>query len=265
MNPLHQIILAGAIIVLLFSQSIAQEQSQIIEPILVSKETLSGIGLKQIQLKDQPERDFFQKNLFRGKELSLYVVSSESWTAKMDNFSIDEYIYILNGKARVKPDGGDDQYVQVGEHCFAPKGFTGEWEILAGDHYHYELSVISTQRADSVSLSRNMIPHLLDKDQLSGVHIDFGENGLYEQVLVRGDELTLAIKAEKPRIQEVQHDKEYIISLLSGQLTLYTHGKDKQVFYSGDVIILPKGYTGTWESNGHGLIKYLVIEATVDV
>lgn len=107
-----------------------------------------------------------------------------------------------------------------------------------------------------------MIPQSLDKDQLSGINIQLGEEGTYEEVLVRGDELTLNIKAEKPRIQETQNEQEQIISLLSGQLTLYTHEKGKQVFYSGDFVILPKGYSGTWESNGHGLMKYLSIEIT---
>ena len=103
------------------------DSAKVLEPILIDKSTLSGIGLEKIELNDQPGREFFQKNLYRGKDLSVYVVSSQSWPGRMDNFAIDEYIFMLNGKARVKPDGGEDHFFQTGEHFFAPKGYTGEW------------------------------------------------------------------------------------------------------------------------------------------
>ena len=37
---------------------------EIIKPILLDKEALSGIGLQKIELKKEPERAFFQRNLF---------------------------------------------------------------------------------------------------------------------------------------------------------------------------------------------------------
>jgi len=133
-------ILFGLLFLLSASILLGQEDSTTrIRPVLVSKSTLSGVGLKPVKLRDQPERAFFQKNLYRGPELSVYVVSSESWPGKVNNFSIDEFIYMLNGKARVKAEGGEDHIFYTGEHFFAPKGFTGEWEILAGNNLHYEL------------------------------------------------------------------------------------------------------------------------------
>ena len=232
------------------------------EPILIDKSTLSGIGLKRIELDDQPGRKFFQKNLYRGEELSVYVVSSQSWPGRMDNFAIDEYIYMLNGKARVKPDGGEDHFFRSGEHFFAPKGYTGEWEIIAGDNYHYELSIITTPRADSVILSRDMIPQLLDKDQLSGTQIALNEEGYVEQELIKGDELTLTLHGEKPGEREISEGEEQVICLLSGQAQISLPEGSEKTFYTGDYLILPKGLTGTWRSEGHGLVKYLTIKQT---
>lgn len=242
-----------------FSQA---DSSGVLQPIPIDKTALSGIGLKKIDLQDQPGREFFQKNLYRGKALSVYVVSSQSWPGRMDNFAIDEFIYMYNGKARVKPDGGEDHFFVSGEYFFAPKGYTGEWEILAGDYYHYELSVITTPRADTVLLSKNLIPQLLDKDKISGIDIQLKEDEAYTANLVRGDELTIAINAELPGSQQLESSKEQVIGLLSGQLTV--SGLDQQAFtfYSGDFFIIPAGFTGTWSSAGHGMVKYLSIQQT---
>ena len=259
---LKNLLIAASLWVGIYPVFAQKDSINILEPILIDKSTLSGIGLEKIDLNDQPGREFFQKNLYRGEDLSVYVVSSQSWPGRMDNFAIDEYIFMLNGKARVKPDGGEDHFFQTGEHFFAPKGYTGEWEIIAGENYHYELSVITTPRADSVSLSRNMLPQLLDKNQLSGIDISLGEHGTFEKELIKGDELNLFLRGEKPLTLELSDAIEQIICLLSGQVSISTPGRTAQTFYSGDYFILPKGYTGTWESEGHGLIKYLVIKQT---
>ena len=131
---------------------------EIIKPILLDKEALSGIGLQKIELKKEPERAFFQRNLFRGEDLSIYIVSSESWKTSFDNFSFDELVYILNGKAKVKPEGGEEQTFNSHEFLSVPKGYSGSWEVLAGDNYHYELSVIATKRASQIDTTKSNIP-----------------------------------------------------------------------------------------------------------
>ena len=236
----------------------------IVRPILIDKEALSGVGLKQLTLGDQPDRAFFQRNVFLGIDLSVYVVSSQSWLGEMNNFSIDEYVYMLNGKARIKPEGQEKSTTfHSKEHFFAPKGYTGEWEIIAGDNYHYELSVITTGRADTVLKSRDLQHLKFADDVLSGVEIDFGDGDFYENVLVEGDELTISLTAEKPHKRRIAESMdERIIHVLSGMLTLSSSDGESYSFYTGDFFILPKGFTGTWESNGHGLVKCLDIEKT---
>ena len=231
------------------------------QPILIDKSTLSGLGLKQIELNDQPGREFFQKNVYRGADLSVYVVSSQSWPGRMDNFGIDEYIYMLNGKARVRPEGGEDLFFQTGEHFFAPKGYTGEWEIMAGEYYHYELSVITTPRAERVIKSEPLQPMRLDPNVLSGLSIDLNEDGIYQSTMIEGDELTISLVAERPQERLLTTPvQEHMICLLSGSLTITDLSGQTHEFFTGDFLIIPQGFTGDWASKGHGLTKWIQIE-----
>ncbi|MEN0048708.1 MAG: alpha/beta fold hydrolase [Bacteroidota bacterium] len=241
-----------------------QKTEKIVRPILLSKDALSGIGLEQLTLDDQPNRAFFQRNVFLGIDLSAYIVSSQSWLGKMNNFPIDEYVFMLNGKARLKPENQENSIAfQSNEHFFAPKGYTGEWEIMAGNNYHYELSVITTNRADTVMKSRNLRPFKFDADVLSGIGIDFSDGNLYENVLVEGDELTVSLIAEKTHERVITEPiEEQIIHLISGMLILTSSDEETYFFHTGDFFILPKGFTGLWESDGNALVKYLRIEKT---
>lgn len=233
----------------------------VIKPIHISKSTLSGVGLKKVNLKDQPGREFFQKNLFRGKDLSVYVVSSESWKAPVTNFPFDEYVYMLNGNASVTDSLGTNYTFNSFDHFFAPKGLTGEWEILAADNYHYELSVIATRRSAGNLKSKKLSPQLLDRKKLSGAVISLGKEGTYEEVLVSGDELKITIKAEAPRETRIEQSlKEQIIRVLSGQISIEDASGDSQTFFTGESFIVPQGVIGIWKSEGHGIVKYLCVE-----
>lgn len=237
-------------------------QAQVNKPIRIDKAALSGLGLEKVVLSAEPEREFFQRRILRGEDLSIYIVSSQSWTARMDNFAIDEVVYMLNGKAKIKPDSGDEMSFQSNEFFFIPKGYTGSWQILANDSYHYELSIIATNRAPSPD-PKKITPELLDKDVLSGIDITLDNSGSYHKVLTKGVELTVSLKAESPKKKELSTPaKEQIIHVLSGQIGLIDYEGDEHTFNTGDFFVLPKGFTGSWHSKGHGLIKYLVIQKT---
>lgn len=242
--------------------TILTPKKNVLKPILLNKSALSGIGLKKIDLKDTPQKDFFQKNLYRGTDLSVYIVSSQSWKSKMENFGFDEFIYMLNGQASIKPLKGKMQQFYTGDYFFCPKGFTGDWDIQAGENYHYELSVITTQRADSTQKSKNLVHQLLDRSQLSGVGIQLGTQGLYETNLARGVELVIDLKAEEPRKSSIKSAKEQLVCLLSGQVNISDANEEVQIFYSGDFFLLPKNFDGLWESKGHGLVKYISVQKT---
>ncbi|OEJ99730.1 cupin domain-containing protein [Roseivirga misakiensis] len=259
MNKLN--IFFGAI---LFIGTIANETfaQTTLKPIPFDKSALSGIGLKKVELKDEPEREFYQKRLIRGKDLSVYIVSSQSWTTRMNDFSIDEVVYMLNGKANIKPDQGSSNTFQSNEFFFIPKGYTGAWQIDSSESLHYELSIITTDRSASKN-EQLTVPQLYSKDDLSGINIKLNDSGSYEKTLTTGAELTIKLKAQKPIQKDLKDPaKEMIIHVLSGQLTIGDSSGGEQVFYTGDFFMIPAGFTGQWKSDGHGLVKYLTIEKT---
>ena len=75
-------------------------------PFSLDKSTLSGVGLQKIDLKNEPEKVFHQKRLVRGDELSVYVVSTQSWVNKIEDYKFDEYIYMLHGESVTRPAEG---------------------------------------------------------------------------------------------------------------------------------------------------------------
>jgi len=238
---------------------------QYTEPILLDKSFLSGVGLKKITLQDEPDKIFHQSQLFRGLDISIYVVSTETWDNHFDDFSFDEFIHIYQGEANVIPKNGDVQTFQTGDYFFAPKGFKGDWNINAGEHLHYELSVISSQRVESSDNVKPLTHQLIDPNKLSGAQIKLDATGEYEEVLVEGVELTIRLKAEKPTTdQKITIPNDQMIRLLSGQISIVDIDENTHTFYTGDFFVLPNDFSGVWTSQGHGLIKYLLVEKTVE-
>ena len=239
------------------------QESQIIKPILLDKEALSGVGLQKVEQKNSPERDFFQKRLYGGREISVYIVSSESWTAPFDAFWFDEFIYILHGKGVVHLENEEALFFNSGEYFFAPKGFSGKWEVQAGDNYHYELSVITNRRADSTKVSELKTPIHLDRSILSGTEISFDESELYSEVLADGIELDVRLCAEQPRSLEMSTSgKEQLICIQSGMINITDTSGEIHTFYTGDNFVLPHGFTGHWKSQGHSIVKYISVSAS---
>jgi len=115
-------------------------EAPVIKPLLVDKEVLSGIGLKQVTNANEPDRELFQQNIFRGNDISVYVVSSETASASHDNYSIDEFIYLVNGSAQISTEGESLQTFSTGDFFVAPKGLKGEWETHGATNYHHDSS-----------------------------------------------------------------------------------------------------------------------------
>lgn len=238
----------------------AQSDSILVKPILMNKSVLSGVGLKKVDLKDEPEKDFYQRKLFGGDEISVYVVSTETWNNKIANYGFDEYVYLIHGQSIVKPLTGNTEVFQAGDHLFVPRGFKGEWEIRAGNNLHYELAVITSERADSTKVKKEAKHKNIDRTILSGCQITL-EEGNYEEVLQEGAELKITLKAQRPSHYEMEKSvNEQLINVLSGQITISDEQNNKYTFYTGDFVVLPKNLIGKWKSEGHGMVKYLVVE-----
>ena len=244
---------------LLFAISSLSSQD-VIRPILLDKSVISGLGLKPIPQKEEG-KEFFQKRLYKGKEISVYVVSMNTWTSQFSNFWFDEFLFILNGQAIIEPDHGEKRVFNSGDYFFAPKGFNGEWTVAA-DHYYYELSLITNKRADSSIVSPSLFPILLDKEKLSGRNmtiIDSTQNK-YKEILAKGIEIQIDLNAEIPQAYAIENDKEQLINILAGVLTLTDAEGEEHQFYKGDFFILPEEFKGQWESKGHQIFKCLSVK-----
>ncbi|WP_171036946.1 cupin domain-containing protein [Maribacter algarum] len=246
-----------------FSVLEAQEAKENVSPISFDKSVLSGVGLEKIDLKDEPEKDFYQKRLYWGKELGVFVVGTETWTNTITNYPFDEFIYMYNGEALVKPMVGNSQIFYSGEYFFAPKGFQGEWEVKGNNQIHYELSVITTVRADSSKVIKNSSHKRFKKSILSGNSIHLNQDGFYEEVLEKGAELTIKLIGEKLGERPIRTtEKEQMIHILAGQVNITNVGAEQFTYYAGDFFLIPRGLSGTWKNDGHNLVKYLSVEQT---
>ncbi len=236
-------------------------QSKTIAPLALDRAVLSGLELKKIDLKEEPEKDFYQKMLFNGKDIMVFIVSTETWNNKIEDYAFDEYVYLLHGQSIVKPKDGNAKIFNYGDHFFIPKNFKGEWEINAGENLHYELSVISKNRSDSSFVSKNLSYSEVNRGEMSGAHISLDGPDAYKEIIREGVELTVSLNAEKPSSKTFdKNTKEKLIHLLSGAISFTDLELNEHTFYTGDFFVIPKGLEGTWKSDGHGLIKYLIIE-----
>ena len=241
----------------------AQELKENVSPVTLDKSTLSGVGLEKIDLKDEPEKDFYQKRLYWGKEIGVFVVGTETWTNTVTNYPFDEFIYMYNGEAIVKPTEGTSQIFYSGDYFFAPKGFQGEWEVKGNNQIHYELSVITTVRADSAQIIKNSSHRRFEKSILSGNSVVLNDDVYHEEVLEKGAELTIKLIGEKIGERPINETKkEQLIHILSGQIKIINAEANEYTYYSGDFFVIPSGITGTWKNDGHNLVKYISVEKT---
>ncbi len=239
--------------------------NEIIRPLLLDKATLSGVDLKPITNPNEPERQFFQKNLYRGPEISVYIVSSETWPGQMNNFGIDEFLFVLNGQARISPLHGAERLFKTGDYFFAHRGYTGGWETQG--EYYYELSVITTKRAASTEQLTGRLPQLLDRAKLSGFGLtkvdSSGSSERYRDLLASGVELSVSVEAETPQAYKIANPlPEQLVGVLAGKITITAADGQSDTFYAGDWFVLPHGFTGTWSSEGHRLCRTLRIYET---
>jgi len=241
----------------------AQDQTEPITPITFDRSILSGVGLKKIDLKDEPEKDFYQRRLYWGKELGVFIVGTETWTNEISNYPFDEFVYMYNGEAIVKPADGPSQIFYSGEYFFAPKGFKGQWEVKGNNQIHYEFSIITTTRADSTAIIPDATHKRFDPAVLSGNGIHLNDDGYYEETLEKGAELTVKLVGEQIGERSLsESQQEQCIHIIAGQITIIDKNGKEYTYYAGDFFLIPIGLVGTWRTEGHKLVKYLLIEQT---
>ncbi|PQJ77976.1 cupin domain-containing protein [Polaribacter porphyrae] len=248
-----------AMILQLVSYSQNSKKDNEIKPFKIDSKYLSGLEIPQIKLKAHPNRKYFQKTIYSGKELSVFVLSSETALNKIKSFPIDEFVYYINGKAEVKNDKQNTNFY-AGDYLAVLKGFSGNWTNIGGNTYHLELSVISNRKSKKIATSKDIFPFLLNKDLLSGINLKKQDSVSFSNILYSGTELEIKTVSEKPNSRKISNNKkEEFIHILSGGVSITPLNGKLQTFYKGDFFILPKGFNGLWESKGNNLLRTIIV------
>ena len=231
-----------------------------IYPFQINEELLSGLNIPKLELKAHPEREYFQRRIYKGEELSVYILSSETALNEINDFPIDEFVYYLDGRADITTEKGAFLQFWAGDYLFVPKGFSGNWTNNGGPKYHLELSVISNQRADSTLVSTAQNPFLLDRSLLSGLGLTQVDSTHYRALIYDGVELEIWTESEETNTKEIlSYPREEFIHVLNGKLTLTTENSVTIEFVQGDFFVLPQGFRGTWKAEGQNLLRLLKV------
>lgn len=234
----------------------------IINPILLDKAMLSGIGLKQVDLKDQPNREFYQSQVYKGKEINVFMISSSTASKDFDNFSIDEFVYLSKGSMNFKSEENKTFLFKTGDFIAIPKGYSGSIETVGKPKYHLELSIISNKRADKEMITQIKHPFTIDKHLISGKNIKLNDNGIYRNVVYSGLEIEIILEAEKPRTTILEHNLiEKCIHVLEGSVAITPKNGKTYTFKTGDFFILPVGFIGKVKSKSQKLYRTIKVSA----
>ncbi len=216
------VFLSLVIILLCITSAFSQDKTskEVIKPIPIGKDEMSGLNLPKFKLKNHPKREYFQKLLFRGKELSVFILASETANNKIESFGIEEFVYFANSKADIEmKDGGKVSFLAQ-DYIFVPKGFSANWKNI-GNKYHLELSVISNKRSDKKAVSKVKKPMLLNREILAGIGLTKNSKTTYRNTLYSGLELEIIAEAEEStEMKIVDSKREQFINVLSGKVTI---------------------------------------------
>lgn len=244
------------------------ETQAVLEPVLLNKEALSGLGLKAVKAPWDPDRKLFQKALFTGKEISIFIVSSETKTATWKDYGIEEFIYVINGQARLKPFGGEDLFFPTGSFFVAPRGYDGEWETQGGVDYYHELSVITNKRPEQIPPGLPPVPYRLDETMLSGLGLSMSKKDstsqhFYDQLYI-GHELTVWTESIETSTKTMEDPMtEQLIYVISGNCTITAPNEIEKTFNAGDFFVIPQGFRGRFIYRGHKLFRSLNVKKSV--
>ena len=140
--------------IILLVSGLAYAQDDVIRPVRVAPDEMSGVGLVA-GAPPVPDESVVSGEInakwsapFSGEELN--VVIFESTPAKADQtgsaFPLDEFVYILSGKLILTDIDGETHEYAAGDSFVIPKGWRGYWEMQGN---HRQLAVVATPEEQS--------------------------------------------------------------------------------------------------------------------
>lgn len=137
----------------------------------------------------------------------------------------------------------------------------GAWKIVS---MHYTSKPKEGEAMKEVKVPTAPSPVRMDPDKLAGVDLSAEEpfvppeailEGSHRprgDVLYRGEELTMEIYEDDPATFAINHFPiDEFVLVLSGKLILTDASGQVHEFVAGDSLVVPKGFTGTWEMLGN--------------
>ena len=104
-------------------------------PVSITRDSLSGEGLEPLPPFPNEEEVTLEGSLnHRGKTLfdgdfSAKIYEADPAKLRIDDFPIDEYILVLEGRLILTDDNGEVSEYKPGDSLVIPKGFSGYWHM----------------------------------------------------------------------------------------------------------------------------------------
>jgi uncharacterized cupin superfamily protein len=199
---------------------------------------------------------------FTGEELRASIFASTPATTDHSDrpLEYDEFVLVLNGKLILTEQSGRAQAFTPGDVVILPKGYTGTWE-MQGDYR--ELAVVPVTPGEITAEGGS--PVRMDPDLMAGLGLTPIPNDGFIDILVEGElEFTIGdlfsgenfravvVESTPAKTDHRNRPLEYdeFVLVLNGGLVLTEQNGRRQEFWPGDALVVPKGYTGTWEQLG---------------
>ena len=252
-------------------------------PVRMNPDKLAGVDLTPGEPFIAPE-DILEgshrprgDSLYWGKELIVKIFEDDpAKLAIAKPFPVDEYVMVMSGKLILTDADGQVQEFVAGDSLMVPKGFTGTWQMLGNyrelivvERESYENAFKAAEAGGSAmeedKAQTTPSPVKMNPDKLAGVDLTPGEPFIAPEDILegshrpRGDslywgkELIVKIFEDDPAKLAIAKPfpvDEYVM-VMSGKLILTDADGQVQEFVAGDSLMVPKGFTGTWQMLGN--------------
>jgi uncharacterized cupin superfamily protein len=237
-------------------------------PVRMDPDKMAGLGLTSVpndafvDILIDGELNIEIASLFEGEELRAAIFGSTPATTDHRDrpLEYDEFVLVLNGKLILTEQNGNAQEFTPGQTVVLPKGYTGTWE-MQGEYR--ELAVVPSQ--PSAIGNTGGSPVRLNTDHLAGLDLTPIPNDGFIDILVEGeldfeigqlfsgeDFMAVAVESTPAKTDHRNRPLEYdeFVYVLNGKLVLTEQSGATHEFHPGEALVVPKGYTGTWQQIG---------------